>query len=45
MAVYIVTRPHLKVFPRHRNPVSIVTKGSLITRDMDVLEALAVRRT
>jgi DNA repair photolyase len=35
----------MKVFLWHRDPVSIVTKGCLITRDVHVLEALAARRT
>lgn len=38
-----ITRSCLKVFLRHRNPVSIVTKGGLITRDLDVLTELARR--
>lgn len=38
-----ITRKCLKVFLRHRNPVSIVTKGSLIARDLDILAELANR--
>ncbi len=36
-----LTRQCLEVFLRFRNPVSIVTKNSLITRDLDVLTAMA----
>ena len=39
-----ITRRCLKVFLRHRNPVSIVTKGGLIARDRDVLAELSARR-
>lgn len=39
-----VTRGCLEVFLRHRNPVSIITKGSLLLRDLDLLAALAERR-
>ena len=38
-----ITRKCLQVFLRHRNPVSIVTKGGLIRRDVDILGALAER--
>jgi DNA repair photolyase len=36
-----ITRSCLKVFAEFRNPVAIVTKGSLVTRDADVLAQLA----
>ncbi len=36
-----VTRGLLKVFAHHRNPVSLITKSGLITRDVDVLEEMA----
>ena len=36
-----ITRTCLKVFLRHRNPVSIVTKSGLIRRDLDLLQDLA----
>jgi DNA repair photolyase len=39
-----LTRQCLEVFLRFRNPVSIVTKNSLITRDLDVLKAMARHR-
>jgi len=35
------TRGILEMFLRYKHPVSIVTKGSLILRDMDILEELA----
>lgn len=38
-----LTRECLKVFLRHRNPVSIVTKNYRVTRDLDVLSKLAER--
>lgn len=38
-----ITRDCLKVFLRHRNPVSIVTKSGLIRRDLDILEEMAAR--
>jgi DNA repair photolyase len=38
-----ITRECLKVFLRHRNPVSIVTKSGLIRRDLDLLEEMAAR--
>lgn len=37
---YRLTRRCLEVFAGERTPVSIVTKGTLIKRDMDVLKAL-----
>ena len=39
-----ITRRCLKVFADCRNPVGIVTKNALITRDADVLGELAARR-
>jgi DNA repair photolyase len=36
-----LTRACLEVFLRHRNPVSIITKNALVTRDLDLLRALA----
>lgn len=36
-----ITRDCLKVFAEARNPVSIVTKNYLVTRDMDLLRELA----
>ena len=39
-----VTRELLELFLAHSHPVSIITKGTLITRDLDLLEALARRR-
>ena len=38
-----LSRGCLKVFLRHRNPVSIITKNHLVTRDLDLLGALARR--
>ena len=38
---YKITRNLLKVCLKFRNPVSIITKNSLILRDLDVLEELA----
>lgn len=35
-----VTRSCLEVFLRYRNPVAIITKNSLITRDIDILQSL-----
>jgi len=37
---YRITRSLLEVFNRYRNPVGIITKNSLITRDSDILEEL-----
>ena len=37
----LVTRRCLDVFLEFRNPVGIVTKGDLVTRDVDLLAALA----
>lgn len=36
-----LTRACLEVFARYRNPVSLITKNALITRDLDLLEELA----
>ncbi len=38
------TRALLEVLLRHRHPVTVVTKGALILRDLDLLAALAGRR-
>lgn len=40
-ARYGITRQILEVCLEHRHPVSIVTKGRLILRDQDLLQALA----
>jgi DNA repair photolyase len=39
-----VTRELLELFLEHSHPVSIITKGTLITRDLDLLSELAERR-
>ena len=36
-----LTRQCLEVFLNHRNPVSVITKNFLITRDLDILKELA----
>ncbi len=36
-----ITRQLLEVFAKYRNPVSIITKNSLILRDLDILKDLA----
>jgi DNA repair photolyase len=36
-----ITRQCLEVFLRYRNPVTIITKNSLIQRDLDILKELA----
>jgi len=36
-----ITRKLLEVFLRFRNPVGVITKNALITRDLDILQALA----
>ena len=36
-----LTRACLEVFLRHRNPVAIITKNHLVTRDADILEEMA----
>ncbi len=38
-----LTRRCLEVFLKFRNPVEIITKNCLITRDVDILQELAVR--
>lgn len=38
---YRITRGLLEVFLRHRHPVGIITKNSLILRDLDLLSELA----
>ena len=38
-----MTRACLEVFNWYRNPVGIVTKNYLVTRDLDILEELASR--
>lgn len=40
-ASYGLTRACLEVFLRYRNPLSIITKGALIRRDIDLLAELA----
>ena len=36
-----LTRQCLEVFLRFRNPVSLITKNHLVTRDLDILESMA----
>ncbi len=36
-----ITRSLLRVFLRYRNPVGIITKNALVSRDADILEELA----
>ena len=36
-----LTRRCLEVFAKYRNPVSIITKNYLVTRDLDILEEMA----
>lgn len=38
-----LTRSCLEVFAWHRNPVALITKNYLVTRDIDLLEELASR--
>ena len=38
-----ITRELLETFLRHRHPVSLITKGGLMTRDLDLLSSLAER--
>ena len=38
-----VTRQLLELFKKHRHPVNLITKGNLITRDIDLLSWLAER--
>lgn len=40
-ATYELTRRCLQICAEYRNPVVIITKGTLIRRDLDVLESLA----
>jgi DNA repair photolyase len=39
-----VTRSLLEVFKRHEHPVNLITKGTLVTRDIDLLSWLAERK-
>ncbi len=39
-----VTRELIELFDRHNHPVSIITKGTLIERDIDLLERLAKKQ-
>ena len=39
-----VTRQLLELFDRHSHPVNLITKGSLVTRDLDLLARLANRK-
>ena len=41
---YRVTRSILEVLARYRHPVTIVTKGALVERDIDLLQSLAEHR-
>ena len=41
---YKITRATLEVLLRYRHPVTIITKGSLILRDLDLLAELAKQR-
>ncbi|MDB5980321.1 MAG: radical family protein [Pseudomonas sp.] len=41
---YKITRAVLEVLLRYRHPVTIITKGSLILRDLDLLSELAKQR-
>jgi DNA repair photolyase len=38
-----ITRRLLELFLEHRHPLSIITKGTLMTRDLDLLQELAER--
>jgi DNA repair photolyase len=38
---FAITRRCLRVFAKYRNPCAIITKGGLVTRDIDVLRDLA----
>ncbi|HYM80758.1 MAG TPA: radical SAM protein [Candidatus Limnocylindria bacterium] len=40
---YRLTRSCLEVFAAHRNPISIITRGPMIIRDLDVLQDAARR--
>ncbi len=39
---FMITRRLLEVFWKHKHPVSIITKNSLILRDMDILKNMAL---
>jgi DNA repair photolyase len=39
-----ITRACLEVFWKYRNPVSVITKNSLILRDLDLLKKMAAER-
>jgi len=41
---YRITRQVLEVLSRFNHPVSIVTKSSLVTRDIDILAGMAARK-
>lgn len=36
-----ITRGCLEVFLKHRNPLGIITKNALVTRDLDILQEMA----
>lgn len=38
---YQITRALLKVFEKYQNPVGIITKNALVSRDLDILEELS----
>jgi DNA repair photolyase len=38
---YGVTREILQVLQKHRHPVAIITKGAMVTRDLDILAEMA----
>ena len=38
---YKITRNLLRIFAKYRNPVGLITKNKLITRDIDILKDLA----
>jgi len=42
-ARYALTRACLQVCLEHRNPVGVITKSALVTRDIDVLQALSAQ--
>jgi DNA repair photolyase len=39
--VHRITRGLLEVLQRHRHPFTVITKGSLVTRDLDILQEMA----
>lgn len=41
---FLLTRACLEVFWKYRHPVSLITKNSLVLRDLDLLEKLAAER-